>query len=360
MKNQLRIFTLLALFASLSACTDDPATPKQEIPSEDLFKTGIYVVNEGNFGANNATIDLFVKDSNKVFSNIFNTVNNRPLGDVAQSMTMINGKGYIVLNGSGKVEVINLNTAVSVGTISGLSSPRYMVALDTNKAYLSDWVSNSVKVVNLQNNTIQTSIGVGAGPEQMLITGNRLFVCNSGGFVDDSTLTVINTTTNTVEQTIRLTQGPTAIVLDKNGKIWVLCRGSYGTDFFSTEDDTQAELICINPNNLSIEKRIVLGEKGDHPDKMKINKAKDAMFYLGTYNFNYGIYRFRITDTQAEAQPIRAGYYYGLGYDRVDDKLYVADALDFVQRGDIYQINESGSIVDSFKAGIIPNGIAEQ
>jgi YVTN family beta-propeller protein len=320
----------------LISCTKDPENDNPSIPSEELFKSGIYIVNEGNFGANNATIDLFVKDSNTLYSNIFNTVNNRPLGDVANSMYIHNNKGYIILNGSASVEVINVNNAVS------------------------DWVSNSVKRVNLNTKSITQSIEVGQGPEGMAIYNGKLFVANSGGFSDDSIISVISTVTNEVIAGIIVGDAPTALAFDKNNKLWVLCRGSYGTDFMSTEDDTYAKIVCINPNTYEIEKTFIIGEKGDHPDKMKINKSKDALYYLGSYNFNLGVYKHFISDNALAQNPIRLGYYYGLGYDKVDGELYVADAVDFVQRGYVYKINDSGNILDSFRVGIIPNGIAEQ
>jgi hypothetical protein len=217
-----------------------------------------------------------------------------------------------------------------------------------------------VKKINLQSKSIVQSIAVGAGPENMLITNNKLFVCNSGGFGDDSTISIISTVSNEPIATIVVGDAPTAISLDRNGRVWVLCRGSYGPDFISLEDDTYAKLVCLNAETFEVIKTFVIGVKGDHPDKMKINKNGDALFYLGSYNFNSGLYRHGIDQPELSLDPIRLGYFYGLGYDRVDGSIYLADPIDFVQRGDMYKINESGAIVDSFKVGIIPNGISEQ
>src|SRR5690606_5285819 len=113
---------------------------------------------------------------------IFQSVNNRPLGDVAQSMCIVGERGLIVMNGSARVEVIDAKTAVSLGTINGLSSPRYMVARNNSIAYLTDWVSNSVKVIDASQNAITNSISVGKGPEGLTISDDKLFVCNSGGY----------------------------------------------------------------------------------------------------------------------------------------------------------------------------------
>jgi YVTN family beta-propeller protein len=357
-KNVVKV--LLATVVFFSACTKDPENASPVLPSENLFKSGVYIVNEGGFGSGNASIDLYSKDSNKVFNDIFTLVNNRPLGDVAQSMSIINNKGYIVLNGSAKVEVINANNAVSVATITGFTSPRYMVAKDTTRAFVSDWFSNSVKEINLTSNAIVRSITVGTGPEGMCIVGNKLYVANCGGYDLDSTISVIDLTSNIEIKKIKVGDAPLAIQQDANGNVWVLCRGSYGIDFMSSDDDTKGALVKINPSTDAILATLEIGVKGDHPDKIKMNAAKNAMYYLSSYNLLTGVFKFNITDASAPTTAFIAGYYYGLGYDKVSDELYLADAVDFKQNGFVKRYNSAGSLIETYSVGIIPNGIQEQ
>lgn len=360
MKKNLLNVALGALLL-LSACTKDPENASPSIiPTEELFETGVYIVNEGGFGSGNASIDLYSKDSNKVFNDIFTSVNNRPLGDVAQSMNIVNGKGYIILNGSAKVEVIDAKNAVSVATITGFTSPRYMVAKDSTKAFVSDWFSNTVKEINLQTNTITRSIDVGTGPEGMCVVGNKLYVANCGGYGLDSTISVIDLTGTASTKTIKVGDAPLAIQQDVNGNVWVLCRGSYGEDFISTDDDTKGALVKINPANDAIIATLFIGEKGDHPDKIKMNAAKNAMYFLSSYNLLSGVFKFNITDSSVPTTAFISGYYYGLGYDRVSDELYLADAVDFKQRGFIKRYSNTGTLLNTYQVGIIPNGIQEQ
>lgn len=351
----LSLVTCIAL--GFSACSDDPEVS----PSNNTnlgYDKGIYIINEGNFGVGNASIDFYSKDSNTVTRNIFQLVNNRPLGDVAQSMTIVGTKGFIVMNGSGKVEIIDINTAQSLGTINQLSAPRYVVARNSSIAYLSDWISNTIKVIDASNNPaiVTNSIGVGTGPEGMAISGDKLFVTNSGGYALDSTVSIIDLNSNTVVETIIVGDAPVAAATDVNGKVWVLCRGDYG-DFMDLTDDTKPKLVRINPNNYSIELEIEIGNVGDHPDKMKINRDKNALFYLGSYDFNSGLFKFNITDVTAATSPIISGYFYGFGYDKVLDHLYLADPIDFVQNGVMYKYQSNGVKLDSMSVGIIPNGI---
>lgn len=361
MTKKLVLNIALGAIVLMSACTKDPIITTPTIPTEELFKSGVYIVNEGGFGSSNASIDLFSKDSNILFSNIFEAVNNRPLGDVAQSMNIINNKGYILLNGSAKVEVIKATNAQSIATITGFSSPRFMVNKDTLRGFVSDWISNTVKEINLVNNTITRSIEVGTGPEGMCIVGNKLYVANSGSYGLDSTISVIDINSNT-EELKRITVGdaPLFIEQDVNGMLWVLCRGSYGVDFNTSEDDTQGKLVKIDPNTDQILESFPIGALGDHPDKLKMNADKNAFFYLSSYNFLSGVFKFNIYDQSASTTALIDGYFYGLGYDRVTDELYLADAVDFKQRGVMYRYNTFGTLIGSFQVGIIPNGIQEQ
>lgn len=357
-KNLLNLFMVSAIL--LTACTKDPETASPTTPSESLFKSGVYIVNEGNFNAGNASIDLYSKDSNKVIKNIFTLVNNRPLGDVAQSMTIVNNKGYIILNGSAKIEIINANNAKSIASISGFTSPRYMVAKDTSRGFVSDWFSNKVHEINLTTHTIVRSISVGTGPEGMCVVGNKLYVANCGGYELDSTISIVDLTSNQEIKRLKVGDAPLAIQQDVNGNVWVLCRGSYGADFMSSDDDTKGALVKINPNTDEIIQSLEIGVKGDHPDKIKMNAAKNTMYFLSSYNFLSGVYKFSITDVAAPTTAFISGYYYGLGYDKVNDELYLADAVDFKQNGFVKKYSSTGTLIDTYSVGIIPNGIQEQ
>ena len=72
--------------------------------------------------------------------NSFLKCNGRPLGDVPNSMIINGYLAYIVVNNSGKIEVINRNSLESVATINGLISPRNMAVVNDNKAYVIEHV----------------------------------------------------------------------------------------------------------------------------------------------------------------------------------------------------------------------------
>ncbi|MDC3130596.1 FG-GAP repeat protein, partial [Bacteroidota bacterium] len=102
------------------------------------FGDGYFVTNEGNFGSGNGSVS-FISNNGSVQNNVFYNTNMFYLGDVVQSMSTANNKGYIVVYNSGKVEVVDMNTMNHIKTIGNVGSPRYFTQVSQDKAYLSDW-----------------------------------------------------------------------------------------------------------------------------------------------------------------------------------------------------------------------------
>lgn len=316
----------------------------------------VYIVNEGSFGSSDASISTFNVDSKTFIEDIFMQENQRPLGDVAQSMIMHNNKGYIVVNVSATVEVVNKSTFVSEGTITGFASPRFILPVNNTKAYVSDWSADNIKIVNLSSLSITGSIPAGSGPEQMVISGTKLFVTNSGGFSTDSTVTVIDMITDNVIATIQVGMNPNSIRLDKNGKVWVLCTGWYGPDFTGgTSDDVAGKLVRIDPATNIIEAVFAMGQF-DHPVRLNMNKSLDQLFYLrGLSAYDGSVFKMNIDDASLPATPLVDKIFYGLGIDPVNGDIYGGYAPVFGQQGYMFRYESNGALKDSVKVGIGPN-----
>ena len=347
------IVPALALLASVTtSCKDDD--PKTVTPPPVIGKA-VFVVNEGSFGSGNSSVSMIDVLSNNIYQDVFQTVNGFPLGDVAQSMSIHNGKGYIVVNNSQKIEVINSLTLESTATITGFQSPRHFVAKGS-KGYVSDWFSNRVAVVDLTTNSIVNSIVVGSGPEQMLIAGNRLFVTNVGGFGSDSTVSVINLQTETVEATLQTGVNPNSLRLDANGKLWVLCGGSTGPDFIGgTADDTEGSLRKIDPSTLATEE-IFDFTSAEHPSKLHTDKTGTQLYFLnGSDGYTGKIMKMNINGS-LPSQPIINRDFYGLGIDHDDGTIYGGYVPGFTSSGYVLRYTPNAILIDSMQAGIAPNG----
>ena len=92
---------LLYFFCILSfiACNpDDNQSPISPIPS--LFENGFFVLNEGGYTNNNASLDFYNYDADSLIKNIYFAQNGALMGDVLQSVSKIDSSYYFVINNS--------------------------------------------------------------------------------------------------------------------------------------------------------------------------------------------------------------------------------------------------------------------
>lgn len=318
------------------------------------YESGVFIVNEGNFNRGNGSISFYNRNTKTADQDIFKQVNNRPTGDVIQSLAVHNEKAYIVANNSGKMEVADANTFQSLGTVEGLMMPRYFAALQ-NKGYVTEWVGFSgngrVAVVDLKTNTVTKTIPVGGFPEQLLVHNNKLYVANSA----DNTVSVINTNTDVLETTVTVGDGPNSLAVDANNKIWVLCGGDkvWLPDYSGIDENasTVGSLVRLNPATLAAETTLAFGSKKEAPAKLTANSSKNKLYY--TYQGKV----FQV-DITAAALPVTALInrgFYGFGVDPATNILYGSPSS-FTANSKVIRYNPSGAAIDSFQAGIGANG----
>ncbi|MDQ3535798.1 MAG: hypothetical protein M3421_09265 [Bacteroidota bacterium] len=345
--NKFIFYVLFLCIPLIQSCdnTDD------QIPAGE-YERGVIIVNEGNFSASDASISFLNQTNNQVENNVFNKVNDRPIGSVLQSIYFHDGRGYLVVNNSNKVEIVAEETFVSTGVIEeGLANPRYFVA-SGSKGYVSNWGSfdenfqldqSYVAIVDINNLAVIKKINTENGTEHIAISGNKLFASNNF----TNTVSVIDLTSESVEATITLSSSPNGIAIDMQGRIWIICQGSYqGND---------GKLFAIDPTNYSILKEIDLNiNTAGH---LIINGARDRLYF----STGKSIYEMAVTADEAPASALirnedMAGGVYGLGIDPISNVIYASDAVLFGGNGRVYRYDVSGTPIDNFSVGIGPNG----
>lgn len=235
-------FLFVAAMASLTftACSDDPETPKSEgekiegvTDGGDI--AGFYVLNEGNMGANKCTLDYFDYASSSYIRNIYAERNPEvpmELGDTGNDIAVYKDRLYIVVNGSHKVEVLDVATARRIGQLE-VASPRY-VAFDGDYVYVSSYVggdgsNGSVVKYNINTMKAEGKCSVGLCPEEMVVTDGKLYVANStdmNGTYDD-TISVIDLSTFKMTGSVTAAINMNHLRLDSFGNMWATSRGNY-------------------------------------------------------------------------------------------------------------------------------------
>lgn len=334
------LFTAL-LSIGMQSCDKAPQVPPIVILPDSLHE-GIYVLNEGNFQSGNATLDFIDVFNNVYYSDVYKRSNNKALGDVLQSMSVINDKLYLVINNSGKIEVLDKSNFKSISTISGLRSPRYIKAVSSNKAYISDLYENAVTVIDLSNNSVLKKITFSSWTENMLLSGNNmLLTCPNNNFIYS-----IDIFTDQIKDSIQLSYGTHSILQENDSTFWVMCDGNQTKKI-------NAALHKLNyRNNTFILIKSYTFDLGDKPRKLVFNKSKSNLYWL-----NNDIYKMSVTDSILPKNPFvnaDGKNFYGLCLDNKYNELYVSDVLDYVQKSKCYRYNaNTGQLSGLFSTGII-------
>lgn len=346
--------SLLALSILTSSCTKKPIREVITNPPDDTtrvatYENGIFVVNEGNYNWGNASVTFVDNKTNAVVQDIFTKANNRSLGDVAESMTIAGNLGYLLINNSNKIEVVSLKDFKSVATISGLHSPRYLQIIDSGKAYATN-LQNYISIINLRTNTVSGTIKTTSWTENLIPFGKFMLVSSIGIFSQPSAqrkaqLLVIDTSTDSVVDSIQSGKEPIGLVIDKKQKVWILCSGGY-------DNYEPPSLIRVNPELRIIEKVFAFPGLSDVPSRLCINPSGDTLYYL-----NDGVYQMPVTANALPDQPLISTdgrLFYGLNIHPVTGRIYVSDAKDYVQNGVAYQYTVRGQLIRQYSTGRIP------
>ncbi|OKZ29198.1 MAG: cell surface protein [Bacteroidales bacterium 43_8] len=282
---------------------------------EDFNATGagLFITNEGNFQYGNATLSYYDPATKQVQNEIFFRANGMKLGDVAQSMTIHDNKGWVVVNNSHVIFAIDLNTFKEVGRIENLTSPRYIHFLSDEKAYVTQLWDNRIFIINPKKYEITGYIQVpdmtmeSGSTEQMVQYGKYVY-CNCWSY--QNRIIKIDTETDRVVDELKVGIQPTSLVMDCNNKMWTITDGGYEGSPYGYEAPS---LYRIDAETFTVEKQF----------KFKFLEYQNTL-------------------------------YYGLTVNPANGEVYIADAIDYQQQGMIYRYSPEGKLIDEFYVGIIP------
>lgn len=168
----------------------------------------------------------------------------------------------IVIDNASKETVDFIPLGVSKGPLQIAVSP------DDREAYVSCQLSEQIFVIDISNpaaREVVDSVSVGVNPWHPAFTldGSRVYVGNFGS----NSVSVINTTTRTVEHTITgngLAQ-PHGIAVSKNGFIYISCRNvnrSYTPRYDFGDNGDDGTVVVIDPATNQIVKVLEIGKFG--------------------------------------------------------------------------------------------------
>ena len=213
--------------------------------------------------------------------------------------------------------------------------------------------------IDTESLTITREVVVGYQPEEMVITGGRLYVANSGGYRFpnyDRTVSVVDLESLEVVNTIDVAINLHRMELDRYGRIYVSSRGDYygtGSDIYVIDAATEK----------------VIGNLGIAASEMCIDD--DRLYTISTewsYTSSSNEVSYAVYDT-AEQRIVSHNFItdgtekeislpYGLAVNPETKEIFVCDATNYVTPGYLYCFTPEGTLKWKVRTGDIPAHIA--
>ena len=371
-KRQALLLTLLTSLVFTSCRDDDVVAYPISNDTGHQTKTeyiGLYVLNEGNMGSNKCTLDYLDLATGVYTRNIFPSRNPgqvMELGDVGNDIKIYGSSLWMVVNMSNKVEVADALTAVSRGHVN-IPNCRFL-AFHEGYAYISSYVGEINKesvlggVFKVDTASLQVvgKVTVGYQPEELAVSGGKLYVANSGGYQAlqgkgyDHTVSVIDLSTFTKERDIHVAPNLSLLRADRHGRLWVTSRGNYA--------DSPSRLYCLEKNTSG---EMALADSIDIPVS-GMTLQGDSLYYYGTsYDAQWQpTSTFGIINTNTRKvmndhlimppadNPIKTAY--NILVHPVTGDIYVMDATNYVSSGKLYCFGQGGDFKWVTWTGDIP------
>lgn len=344
----IKLLYIALLAAALASCKkDQPQAPA----APDTLKNGMLVLNEGLFQLNNSSLTWYDLSSGTANNEFFTQKAGRLLGDTGNDMQRYGGKIYIVVNVSSTIEVLDAATGHSIRQIQMISGstskqPRNL-AFYGSKVFISCF-DGFVDVMDTVSLTITQRIPVGLNPESMTVSGQKLFVSNSGGLnapVMDSTVSVIDAVALSEIARVNVGKNPGSIVTGHQGDVYVIARGNYGSIPSRMKKIDAATLSVTGfPFEASGIERM--------GNKLLISYSASGTSQVALFNADTGIIENASFLDLGNVQTL-----YNIIYRPSDQQIYVLDAMGYTNTGYVRAFGATGNYITSYHVGLNPNSI---
>jgi hypothetical protein len=328
-----RILVFIILLSWMfSSCESEPSPSPETVVMED--GNMVLVGHEGNFKWGNAGLGLINLNKGQSDMDIYKTLNKKSLGDVFQSATWWNQHWWVVVNNSGKIEVLDKELKM-VKTVTGFTSPRYLLPVSDSKAYVTDLYGKEIRVVSPGQTTAGSRIAMPGWTEEMALVDGRVYVvCKT-----NAKLIRIDPVLDEVVDSILLPGNARSVAWAGSKKVWI---------GFEAGNGTKPGVCLYDADSARIVKTWFSTSDEKIPDRFQSSATGDSLFFLcGVPCFLQG------RESDFVRLPLGSGNWYGLGYDARRQQLFASDAKDYLQNSRIVQMDLSGKIVKEWKGGII-------
>jgi len=373
MKKHLYLIFAIATIIGMASCSKEEPTPAPVEPTESSF---VYVLNEGGWGMNNASISRIDLKSGTVTNSWFSSVNGTDLGDVGNDIIVTDKYIIAAINGSNIIQFCDLQ-GKSVAQTEDVPSCRKL-AVDGAQEYLyvTSYANDGyVAKIDLSTFKVVGTTNVGYEPEGVACYGSKVYVANSGGYAYtgthdyEETISVIDAATMKEEKRVKtgLLNLYGAFVQNQKFPRYILVNaaGDYymnpaGSLIFDCESESVVSTFSF-PSTYAAQ--------------------YDGVFYSIGSSFSYETYSYEYTFRKID---MTLGYPYvseGLApvgnsandgiatavknmvapyglFITSEGEVFVSDADNYSNRGSVYRFSKDGKQISKETVGVCPGHFA--
>jgi len=341
---QIIIFLLIAV--CFTACEkNDPIL----IPESGESLSGVFILNQGGWGLNNAGISYYDFETGEFRFDIAN----QSLGDLGEDMIAYGSKLYVTVSNSGRVTIFDLKTRTRIKDIDLMDGeqprqPRYLAPYN-GKVYVSTYDGNVVRIdtASLSQDGITP---VGPNPEGIAAVNGKLYVANSGGLVLEyaynNTLSIVDIAGFKEEKTLTVGLNPCYVHADSYGNVYLSYIGNY---------------VNISPGFQKIDTKTNTVTDIPIPAIQDFVITGDSLYFYGvTYNPDYstnctfGIYNVKTEKLVADkliTDGTNIQTAYGIGVNEKTKEVYISDT-DYSNPGTVYVFGPDGKKTNTLNVGV--------
>lgn len=334
---------ILAAFSvalTLPACTPENSA---DVPAG---LEGIFVLNNGNWGANDASLSIYDPVTKSVTGGVFFSVNGRHLGDLGQDIAVLGDDIYIAVNNSQVIFVtdraLKIRKVIEATEGGVRLSPRTF-AVAEGKVYVT-YYEGWLGEIDPATYSVRTT-AVGPNPDGVAYAGGKLYVANSGGMLPEfgNTVSVVDAVSFREVSTIEVSRNPSSVVADGSGKyVYVSSFGNFadikpGLQVIETSSSTVSAVDYADVKN------IVMGKDDE---LIVVTGVNDENWNIaGTlWRHDAGSNRKAGKFTGSVISP-----YYSISADPETGYVFVGTS-DYQTNGDVYWLDAGGRLLDKFDA----------
>lgn len=323
---------------------------------EDSISTGAYVLNNGAWGENNATISRYDLSTKAVSGRAFQAANGSPLGDLGQDILLFGEKIFIAVNGSKTIFVtdrdLKIEKTITAENAGNQLSPRYLCS-GGGKVYVT-YYEGFLGEIDPTAYSVRTT-AVGPNPDGLVYYEGKIYTANSGGYLYptyNNTVSVVDAASFKETSTITVNVNPSAIT-QSGGGLFVYSFGNYA--------DVAPKVQRIDPSTSKVTDLPYSSPSG-------IASCKSYLYVLcGGYDENWNplpgtVYRYDTSEGKDLGNFVTDGTTMPNAYSISFSKGHLwVGCSDYKTNGDVYLFDAStGKQVDRFDSqGLNPIKVVE-